>query len=168
MTGTTINDTVAAYGTHLVEHKDRFGTVETLGLDEVLFAPIGPWHRPEFSTQIVDGDRRLAHRSRHQRSHRSSQQLDQAGQAGRLRLHVVPQLPDPVTALRREARLGSARHDQTPLKSEVPVFYGSGLLRERSYVDEGIELGVTPSRLGSGVSPHAHQVACADRRFCPR
>jgi hypothetical protein len=33
-------------------------------------------------------DRRLAHRSRHQRSHRSSQQPDQAGQAGRLRLHV--------------------------------------------------------------------------------
>jgi transposase len=50
----TINDTVVAYGTALVEHKDRFGTVEALGLDEVLFARIGPWHRQEFSTQIVD------------------------------------------------------------------------------------------------------------------
>ena len=49
----TINEPVA-YGTALVEHKDRFGTVEALGLDEVLFARIGPWHRQEFSTQIVD------------------------------------------------------------------------------------------------------------------
>ena len=31
----TINDTVVAYGTALVEHKDRFGTVEALGLDEI-------------------------------------------------------------------------------------------------------------------------------------
>src|SRR3984957_10338304 len=50
----TINDTVVAYGTALVEHKDRFGTVEALGLDEVLFARIGAWHRQEFSTQIID------------------------------------------------------------------------------------------------------------------
>src|SRR3984957_12012253 len=50
----TINDTVVAYGTALVEHKDRFGTVEALSFDEVLFARIGPWHRQEFSTQIVD------------------------------------------------------------------------------------------------------------------
>ena len=28
--------------------------VEALGLDEVLFARIGPWRRQEFSTQIVD------------------------------------------------------------------------------------------------------------------
>ncbi len=46
--------TVIAYGTALVEHADRFGKVEALWLDEVLFARIGPWHRQEFSTQIVD------------------------------------------------------------------------------------------------------------------
>ena len=51
----TVNDTVVAYGTALVDDDpDRFGTVEALGLDEVLFARIGPRHRQEFSTQIVD------------------------------------------------------------------------------------------------------------------
>ena len=51
----TVNDTVIAYGTALVDDDpDRFGTVEALGLDEVLFARIGTWHRQEFSTQIVD------------------------------------------------------------------------------------------------------------------
>jgi len=50
----TINDTVIAYGTTLVEHPDRYGKVEALGLDEVLFARVGPWRRQEFSTQIVD------------------------------------------------------------------------------------------------------------------
>ena len=50
----TVNDTVIAYGTALVADPDRFGTVEALGLDEVLFARIGSWHRHAFSTQIVD------------------------------------------------------------------------------------------------------------------
>jgi transposase len=50
----TVNDTVIAYGTALVEDPKRFGTVEALGLDEVLFARIGPWRRQEFSTQLVD------------------------------------------------------------------------------------------------------------------
>ncbi len=50
----TINDTVVAYGSAMVEHKDRFGKVEAFGLDEVLFARVGQWHRQEFSTQIVD------------------------------------------------------------------------------------------------------------------
>ena len=51
----TINDTVLAYGTALVDDDpDRFGVVEALGLDEVLFARIGPWHRQHFSTSIVD------------------------------------------------------------------------------------------------------------------
>jgi transposase len=51
----TVNDTVIAYGTALVDDDpERFGMVEALGLDEVLFARIGPWHRQEFSTQIVD------------------------------------------------------------------------------------------------------------------
>lgn len=50
----TVNDTVIAYGTALVEDPGRFGVVEALGLDEVLFARVGPWRRQEFSTQIVD------------------------------------------------------------------------------------------------------------------
>ena len=49
----TVNDTVIAYGTALVDDADRFGVVEALGLDEVLMVRIGPWHRQEFSTQIV-------------------------------------------------------------------------------------------------------------------
>jgi transposase len=51
----TINDAVVSYGTALVDDDpDRFGVVGALGLDEVLFARIGPWRRQEFSTQIVD------------------------------------------------------------------------------------------------------------------
>ncbi|MEI8084046.1 MAG: ISL3 family transposase [Actinomycetes bacterium] len=50
----TINDTVLAYGTALVDDPARFGVVEALGLDEVLFARVGPFHRLDFSTQIVD------------------------------------------------------------------------------------------------------------------
>jgi transposase len=44
-----------AYSTALVDDDpDRFGIVSALGLDEVLFVRIGPWHRQEFSTQLVD------------------------------------------------------------------------------------------------------------------
>jgi len=51
----TINDTLIAYGTALVDDDpDRFGVVEALGLDEVLFCRIGLWRRQEFSTQFVD------------------------------------------------------------------------------------------------------------------
>jgi len=51
----TVNDTVIAYGTALVDDDPgRFGTVAALGLDEVLMVRVGPWHRQEFSTQIVD------------------------------------------------------------------------------------------------------------------
>jgi len=50
----TVNDAVVAYGTALVDHPDRFGVVEALGLDEVLMVRRGPWHRQEFSTQLVD------------------------------------------------------------------------------------------------------------------
>jgi hypothetical protein len=74
-------------------------------------------------------DRRLAHRPREQRTHRGSQQLDQAGQARQarcLRVHLLPELPDPLTALRREAQLGTARNHQTPLKSEEPLIEPPG------------------------------------------
>jgi hypothetical protein len=49
----------------------------------------------------------------------TGQQSDQAGEARRLRVHQLPELPDPVTALRREAQLGPARDGHTPVKSEV-------------------------------------------------
>ncbi len=50
----TINDTVIAYGTPLVEDPARIGNVEALGLDETLFARIGRWRRQHWSTSIVD------------------------------------------------------------------------------------------------------------------
>jgi len=50
----TINDTVIAYGTPLVEDPDRIGEVEALGLDETLFARIGRWRHQRWSTSIVD------------------------------------------------------------------------------------------------------------------
>ena len=50
----TINDTVIAYGTPLVEDPARIGDVEALGLDETLFARIGRWRRQHWSTSIVD------------------------------------------------------------------------------------------------------------------
>ena len=51
----TINDTVLAYGTALVDDDPkRFGTVRALGLDEVLFVRVGPYRRQHFSTSIVD------------------------------------------------------------------------------------------------------------------
>ena len=51
----TINDTVVAYGTALVDDDpDRIGTVTALGLDETLFMRLGPWRRQLWSTSIVD------------------------------------------------------------------------------------------------------------------
>ena len=50
----TINDTVLAYGTALVEDPDRIGQPIALGLDETLFVKLGPWHRQQWSTSIVD------------------------------------------------------------------------------------------------------------------
>ena len=50
----TINDTVVAYGEILIADPDRFGEVEALGLDEVLFARLGTYRTANFSTQLVD------------------------------------------------------------------------------------------------------------------
>ncbi len=58
--------------------------------------------------------------SHQQRTHRGGQQLDQAGQAGGVWVHVVLELQSAVTALRRQTQLVSARHDHTPVKSEAP------------------------------------------------
>ena len=50
----TVNDTVIAYGTALVDDPDRIKTVTALGLDETLFCRRGRWRRQEFCTSIVD------------------------------------------------------------------------------------------------------------------
>jgi transposase len=50
----TVNDTVIAYGSALVDDPDRFGDVMALGLDETLFCRRGRWRRQEFATSIVD------------------------------------------------------------------------------------------------------------------
>ena len=50
----TINDTVIAYGTPLVEDPDRIGEVEALGVDETLFNRVGRWRTQQWSTSIVD------------------------------------------------------------------------------------------------------------------
>ena len=53
----TVNDAVVAYGTALLDDQDRFGEVRALGLDEVLFARLGTYRTPNFSTQLVDVER---------------------------------------------------------------------------------------------------------------
>lgn len=50
----TINDTVIAYGTPLVEDPARIGEVEAFGVDETLFARLGKWRHQHWSTSIVD------------------------------------------------------------------------------------------------------------------
>ena len=46
--------------------------------------------------------------------------LIQAREARRLWVHVVPELPRQVTALRRQAQLGATRRCHSPLRSEAP------------------------------------------------
>jgi len=50
----TVNNAVIAYGSALLEEPGRFGDVEALGLDEVLFARLGERRRPHFATSVVD------------------------------------------------------------------------------------------------------------------
>jgi transposase len=50
----TINDTIIAYGTALVDDPERIGDVDALGLDETLFARVGRWRTQAWSTSIVD------------------------------------------------------------------------------------------------------------------
>jgi transposase len=51
----TVNDTVIAYGTALVDDDPgRIGEPTALGLDETLFVRVGPRHRQCWSTSIVD------------------------------------------------------------------------------------------------------------------
>ncbi|MGH3733933.1 MAG: transposase family protein, partial [Acidimicrobiales bacterium] len=54
----TVNDTLVRYGEALLDDDaTRFGLVEALGLDEVLFVREGEYRRQCFSTQIVDVER---------------------------------------------------------------------------------------------------------------
>jgi hypothetical protein len=48
----TVMDAVVIYGTPLIDDPHRFGTVTAVGLDETLFARVGPYRRQ------VDPDRR--------------------------------------------------------------------------------------------------------------
>ena len=50
----TVMDAVVAYGTPLVEDPDRIGRVTALGLDETLFARVGPWRTRLWCTSIVN------------------------------------------------------------------------------------------------------------------
>ena len=50
----TVNDAVLAYGSALIEHPERFGTVTALGLDETGFVRLAPYYRTSFITSIVD------------------------------------------------------------------------------------------------------------------
>lgn len=49
-----VMDAVVAVGEQLVDHPDRLGEVNALGVDETLFAKVGPFRRQLWSTQMVD------------------------------------------------------------------------------------------------------------------
>ena len=69
-------------------------------------------------------DRCLARHPGGQRTYRGSQQPDQDSEACRLRVHQLPELSDPVTALRQEAQLGSAQVHRAgghPEKRQAPL-----------------------------------------------
>ena len=50
----TVNDTLIAYGTPLIDDPARIGDVRAVGLDEVLFAREGPWRTQVWSSSIAD------------------------------------------------------------------------------------------------------------------
>lgn len=50
----TIMNAVLMYGTPLVDDPNRIGDVTAIGLDETLFARVGPFRQRAWSTQIVD------------------------------------------------------------------------------------------------------------------
>jgi transposase len=49
-----VMDAVVAIGGQLIDHPDRIGSVNALGLDETLFARVGKFRTQLWSTQIVD------------------------------------------------------------------------------------------------------------------
>ncbi len=64
---------------------------------------------------------RLAPIPLEQRTDRSDQQLGEVGQARRVLASELRPLPDPFTALRQQAQLGTPRHHRSTMKSEVPI-----------------------------------------------
>ncbi len=50
----TVMDAVCQFGEPLINDPNRIGTVRAVGLDETLFARIGPFRTQSWSTQIVD------------------------------------------------------------------------------------------------------------------
>ena len=50
----TVNDAVLAYGQLLVDHPDRIGPVEAIGMDETLFNRTGPYRKQEWATTFAD------------------------------------------------------------------------------------------------------------------
>jgi transposase len=50
----TVNDTVIAYGSVLIDDPERIGAPTALGLDETLFVRVGPRRRQSWSTSVVD------------------------------------------------------------------------------------------------------------------
>ncbi len=53
----TVNDAVLAYGDALVDLPERFGDVNSFGLDEHMMVKLGKRRRQQFVTAIVDVDR---------------------------------------------------------------------------------------------------------------
>jgi len=83
--------------------------------------------------EVAHPDRRVARSARLQRADRSSEQPDQGREAHRVRVHVVPELPDPHPALRRPTQLGPTRHHQpnSPVTSEELVHLAYSWIRRK-------------------------------------
>ena len=81
----TINDTVIAYGTALIDDDlGRIGPVEALGLDETLFVRRGQWCTQHWATSIVDvGAGRLLDMVEGRSSVKPCEWLDKRGEAWR-------------------------------------------------------------------------------------
>src|SRR5450759_2468140 len=71
-------------------------------------------------------------------------QFDQTCEKGGIRVHVVPELSDPVTALRRQAQLGPARNHRSSSRGES---------HPQALTDPDVNLSVHPAPAGRlGVS----------------
>lgn len=81
-------------------------------------------------------DHRLAHPSQEQRTHRKRQESHQARKARSVWVLLLGRLPDPLSSLRRQARLGPLRHRLSLLNSKKPRMRNSrvypGYMRRRT------------------------------------
>jgi transposase len=151
----TVNESVVAYGEALIDDPDRFGAVQALGLDEVLFFRDGPYRRHEFSTQIVDVGRSqlldivpgrnsagpmawLAKRDKEWRDGISFATLDLSGPYRRVFTLMLPdaiQVADPFHLLKRDVRLPPhpALHESMPpgYAASFVTTHGEGIAAPR-------------------------------------